>query len=146
MPTTILIVEDHAGMRQALRDWMHLQFPTCRIRTASSGEEAVALVQDEPPQLVIMDVGLPGIDGFEAVRRIRGRSAAARIVMLSLHDAASYRAAAAAAGASAYVPKHRMQSDLLPAVRALLGELARANDAATDPPGGDATDTAADGS
>ena len=100
MPATILIADDHAEMRQTLRDWAQLHFPACSIRTATSGEEAIALAQSEPPQLVIMDVGLPGINGFEAARQIRGKSPAVRIVMLGIHDAACYRAEAATAGAA----------------------------------------------
>jgi DNA-binding NarL/FixJ family response regulator len=138
MPTTILIVDDHAEMRQSLRDWVQLHFPACCIRAAASGEEAVILAQSEPPQLVIMDVGLPGINGFEAARQIRGKSSAVRIVMLSIHDAACYRAEAAAAGASAYVSKHQMHNDLLPAMRAFLTEPTHADGAATDRPDGDA--------
>lgn len=144
MPTTILIVDDHAGLRQVLRDWMHLHFPACCIRAAASGEEAVALAQNEPPELVIMDVSLPGIDGFEAARQIRGQSAAARVVMLSLHDAVRYRAEAAAAGASAYVSKHRLHSDLLPTVRALLSQPTQANGAVADGISGDAAAAAPD--
>ena len=146
MTTTILIVDDHASMRQTLHDWMHVHFPGCRIRTATSGEEAVALAQSEPPQLVIMDVGLPGISGFEAARQIRGKSPATRIVMLSIHDAISYRAEAVIVGASAYVPKHRIDDELLPVVQALLAGPAQANDAATNPADGEATGRAGDGS
>jgi DNA-binding NarL/FixJ family response regulator len=143
MPATILIVDDHAQMRQTLRDWARAHFPAHSIRTAPSGEEAIALAQIEPPQIVIMDVGLPGINGFEAARQIRGKHPAARIVMLSIHDAACYRAEAAAAGAGAYVPKHRMHSDLLPAMRAVLAEPSDANGAATDRSDGNAPATSA---
>jgi DNA-binding NarL/FixJ family response regulator len=145
MTTTILIVDDHPRMRQSLHDWLHLHFPACRIRAAASGEEAVALAQGEPPQLVIMDVGLPGISGFEAVRQIRGKSPATLIVMLSIQDGSSYQTEAAAAGASAYVAKHRIESDLLPVLRALLAGAAQANGAATDTTGRDAAAEADDG-
>jgi DNA-binding NarL/FixJ family response regulator len=92
-------------------------------------------VQSEPAELVIMDVGLPGIDGFEAVRQIRLTNATICIVMLSFDDGTRYRAEAAAVGANAYVSKRRIHSDLLPAVRGLLGEPTSAKDAATDGPG-----------
>lgn len=144
MPTTILIAEDHAGLREMLRDWMHAEFPACHIRAVGSGEEAVALAQNEPPQLIIIDLGLPGINGLEATRQIRGANAAVRIVMLSLHDAACYRAGAAAA--AAYVPKLRMRSELVPAVRALLTEPTQAKDKATGGLGRDTTVAGADSS
>ncbi len=138
MPTSILVIEDHALLRQTLYDWLHLSLPDCCIRTAGSGEEAVALAQNDPPQLLILDVGLAGIDGFEAVRQIRGKSAAAHIVVLTSDDAASYRTEATAAGASAYVPKHQLHRRLLPVLRDLLSGRTRLYDEATDGGCGDA--------
>lgn len=138
MPTSILIIEDHALLRQALHEWLHISLPDCCVRTAGSGEEVVALAQYEPPQIVIMDVGLAQITGFEAVRQVRGKSAAAHIVVLTSDDAASYRAEAVAAGASAYVPKHQLHRRLLPVLQELLSGQIRLVDEATDGGSGDA--------
>ena len=120
MSATVLIVEDHDAVRAALRDWLIVQYPRCRIIQAASGEEALALVPIESPHLVVMDVHLPGMDGIEATRRIKAASPSAQIVMLTVHDGNAYRAHAAAAGASAYVTKGAMQTKLLPALTVLL--------------------------
>ncbi len=132
MPTSILIIEDHAVLRQALRDWLHLSLPDCCIRAAGNGEEVVALAEPELPQVVILDVGLARITGFEAVRQVRRKSAAPHIVVLTSDDAASYHAEAVAAGASACVPKHQLHRRLLPVLRGLLSQQIRLDNEATD--------------
>ena len=74
MPETILIVEDHDDVRRALRDWLELEFPRCRVIEAASGEEAVALIRIESPCLVVMDIRLPGMNGIETTRQIKSAS------------------------------------------------------------------------
>lgn len=120
MPTTILIVEDHDTVRRSLHDWLAAQFPHCRLIEAASGEEAIALIRDEAPRLVIMDISLPGMSGIEATRRIKAALPATQIVMLTVHESDVYQADALAAGASAYVPKRTMRSELIPTLAALL--------------------------
>jgi DNA-binding NarL/FixJ family response regulator len=120
MPFTILLVEDHEAVRHALRDWFAAEFPCSRIIGASDGEAALALVDSMTPDVIVMDVGLPGMSGIEAVGRIKAQLPDTRVVMLSIHEDRVYRDAASAAGASAYVTKRAMHTDLLPAVNALL--------------------------
>jgi DNA-binding NarL/FixJ family response regulator len=120
MPATILIVEDHDAVRRALRDWLEVEFPQCRVMEAASGEEAIALLRTESPRLVVMDISLPGMNGIEATRQIKATLPSAQIVMLTVHEDDTYRADATAAGASAYVPKRAMQTELLLTLAALL--------------------------
>lgn len=120
MAETLLIVEDHDAVRRGLRNWLKVEFPDCRVIEAASGEEAVVLTRTESPQLVIMDIRLPGMNGLEATQRIKANVPTAQIVMLTLHNDDVYRAAAAAAGASAYVPKQAASSELIPTLTALL--------------------------
>jgi DNA-binding NarL/FixJ family response regulator len=103
-----------------LRDWLAVEFPQCRVIEAASGEQALALIQIESPRLVIMDISLPGMSGIEATRQIRATLPSVQIVMLAIHNGAAYRADAAAAGASAFVPKCAMQTELIPTLAALL--------------------------
>ena len=122
MPTTILVVEDHDAVRKALRSWLEVEFPQCRVIEAVTGEEAVALTRAEFPRLVVMDITLPGISGIDATRQIRAALPSALIVILTIHDDDTHRADAAAAGARAYVAKRAMQTELIPALTALLAD------------------------
>jgi DNA-binding NarL/FixJ family response regulator len=67
-----------------------------------------------------MDIGLTQMNGIEATRHIKAIAPQTQVVMLTIHEDDAYRADASAAGASAYVPKRKMQTELLPALRALL--------------------------
>jgi DNA-binding NarL/FixJ family response regulator len=120
VPATILIVEDHDAVRRSLRDWLEAVFPQYGFIEATSGEEAVAIAQARSPQAVIMDIVLPRMNGIEATRRIKATVPTAQVVILTIHEDKAYRADAAAAGASAYVPKRVMQTKLLPTLAALL--------------------------
>jgi DNA-binding NarL/FixJ family response regulator len=118
----ILIVEDHQGVRQSLREWLALSFPGYQLLEATSGEEGVILAQAMTPCLVIMDIGLPGMSGIEAAQSIKAAVPTTRVVMLTMFDDEAHRAAAVAAGVSAYVPKRKVQTELLPVLTGLLEE------------------------
>ena len=120
MKPTILIVEDHDAVRTSLRDWLLATFPECRFLETTSGEEAVDLVRIQRPDLVLMDIGLPQMSGIEATRRIKAMTPDVQVVMLTIHEASIYRTDAAAAGASAYILKRKMYTELIPVVTNLL--------------------------
>lgn len=122
MSPHILIVEDHKGVRQSLREWLELSFPGYQLLEAASGEEGVAVAQAMSPCLVILDIGLPGMNGIEAAQGIKAAAPATRVVMLTMYDDEAHRADAAAAGVSAYVPKRKVQTELLPVLTRLLAE------------------------
>ncbi len=120
MPATILIVEDDAKVRKLLAEWMSLKFVGCRILEAATGEDGVRLARAASPQVVLMDITLPGMNGIEATRRIKADVPTAAVVILTIHEASAYRKDATSAGASAYIPKRKMQTELIPALRRLL--------------------------
>ncbi len=120
MQATILVVDDHHAVRRSLREWLGMTFPQCNVVEAASGEEAVAVAQALGPRVVIMDIGLPGMSGIGATRRIKAGVPSAHIVILTILEGEAYRADASAAGASAYVPKRTMYTELVPTVEALL--------------------------
>ena len=124
MPATILIVEDHDDVRRAMRDWLRVEFPQCRVIEAASGEEAITLARIESPRLIVMDIRLPGMNGIETTRQIKAALPFAQIVMSTIHTGDIYRADARAAGASAYVTKQRMHNELVPTLAALLASCA----------------------
>jgi two-component system, NarL family, invasion response regulator UvrY len=122
MDRRILIVEDHEGVRYSLRKWLELSFPQYQLLEALTGEEAITMAQAASPCLVIMDIGLPGMTGIEATQTIKESVPFARVVMLTGSDDYDCRSQAAVAGASAYVAKHKVKTDLLPAIQRILGE------------------------
>lgn len=124
MQKTILIVEDHAPLRQSLHSWIVASFPDCDCVEAASGEEAIALAAAEHADVVLMDVELPGINGIDAMRQIQSRCPATRFVVMSQHDIAQWVRSAAAAGARTCLAKHDMHTRLLPVLRELLSEAA----------------------
>jgi CheY-like chemotaxis protein len=71
MKPKILLVDDHKGLRQLVRDWLTTEFPQCHVFEASSGENALELARREFPDILVMDIELPGIDGIETIRQIK---------------------------------------------------------------------------
>ena len=122
MQATILIVEDHQALRSSLRDWLETVFPSCHVIEAASGEESIDIAKEMTPSIVLMDIGLPGMNGIEATRCIKAVVPSTQIVMLTIHEVNSYRADAAEAGASAFVPKRTMQKELIPVLTDLLSK------------------------
>lgn len=120
MQPTILIVEDHAVVRKSLCDWLRAILPDCILVEAQSGEEALALTDMQPPDLVLMDIGLPGMNGIEATRRIKTSAPKTAIVILSFYEEEAFQLHATAAGASAFVCKRVMQTELVPVIQTLL--------------------------
>ena len=90
-----MIVDDHQGVRQTLREWLELSFPGYHLLEATSGEEGVTLAQAMAPCLVIMDIGLPGMSGIEAAKSIKAAVPATRVVMLTMFDDEAHRTDAA---------------------------------------------------
>lgn len=119
---TILLVDDHDIVRRALRDWLGIVFPHIQVVEAASGEEAVALLETVTPHLVVMDITLPGMTGLEAIRCMKSMIPGAHIVVLTVHDDNIYRTCAKAAGASAYVPKWSLSSELIPALTPFISD------------------------
>jgi len=116
----ILIVDDHAVVRQGYASLLRALLPQVQVREAASGEEALASVQEEIPQLVIMDFGLPGISGVETTRRLRQRLPQLRILFFSMHDELPLVRQALDAGASGYLTKTSAPDVLVEAVRRIL--------------------------
>ena len=120
MKGTILIVEDNDVVRSSLQDWLSATFPECTFQMVKSGEEAVEKVANWPPTIVLMDIGLPGMNGIQATRMIKAASPETKVVMLTIYNDVEHRADASEAGANAYLSKSKMHSELVPLMKRLL--------------------------
>ena len=110
----ILMADDHAAMlAQAAR----LIGGTHEVvGTVANGLELVEAAVRLDPDLIVLDISMPVLDGLEAARRLKQAGCRSRIVFLSVHEDPDYAAAALAVGADAYVVKSRLASDLMPAI------------------------------
>ena len=115
----ILLADDHTVMRNGLRLLLERQPHLQVIGEASDGRQAVALSESSNPDVVIMDIGMPNLNGIEATRQIVNRSPRTAVAILSMHSDESYVIRALKAGARAYLLKDSAEADLLAAVRAL---------------------------
>ena len=104
----ILITEDHDVLRTSLREWVWTNFPNVRVLEATNGEAALSLAYAYQPDIILMDIGLPQMNGLEATRRIKKALPLTKVVILTIHENPEYQQDAEAAGASAYVPKRKM--------------------------------------
>jgi DNA-binding NarL/FixJ family response regulator len=120
MPPTLLLIDDHALIRQGLREWLKFEFPECQVIEAASGEEGIALVQNHVLHLVLMDVNLPGMDGFQATARLKKIAPALPVVIVTFNNETIYRNSATIAGADAFIPKNKLSSELQPIIARLL--------------------------
>jgi DNA-binding NarL/FixJ family response regulator len=115
----VLVVDDHAVVRDGLRRLL-ARLPDVEIFDAATGREALSFVQRQPPDLVLLDLHLPGIGGIELVRRLIGTSAGLRILVFSMHAEKMYAARALQAGARGYVSKNASPEELQIALQRVL--------------------------
>lgn len=117
---TLLVVDDHVGVRQTVMTLVSSEFPHWRLLEAGCAEDALTLCGTEQPDLIVLDIKLPGMDGFEATRRIKESWPRTVVVMHSSSDMPVYRDASMAAGAAAFVGKGRNSRTLVPLLASLL--------------------------
>ena len=115
----ILVVDDHAVLRDGIRALLGLHDDIEVVGEASEGKEAVGKAQELMPDVVIMDIAMPGMDGLEATRRIRKKHPKMKVLVLSQHDNKEYILSVIKAGASGYIPKRALGSELVSAIRAV---------------------------
>lgn len=115
----VLIVDDQSPFRQAARMVVESTDGFEVVGEAESGEEGVTMAESLRPDLVLMDVNLPGIDGLEATRRILAASDARVVLLLSTYEEAEYAPRAAECGAAAYIPKSAFAPERLEAAWAV---------------------------
>jgi NarL family two-component system response regulator LiaR len=114
---SVVIVEDHELTRVGLRTAIDAAPGLRVVGEAPDGPSGLAVISDRRPDVAVIDLGLPGMDGIELTRRVRSVSPATRILILTMHDLESEVLAALAAGADAYALKISPAETILAAVR-----------------------------
>lgn len=117
-PVTVLLVDDHPMVRRGVRGFLETQPDIAVVAEAGSGEDAVRLAGDHAPDVVLMDLVMPGMDGVEATRRITARSPRTRVIVLTSYHDDEHIFPAIRAGALSYVLKSVGPEELADAVRA----------------------------
>lgn len=115
----MLVVDDNAMMREGLKALLGAHADIEIVGEASDGSEALERAGELAPDVVVMDMAMPNMNGIEATRLLRERHPAVRVVMLSMHSSPELALQALAAGASAYLLKDAAGGVVLAAVRAL---------------------------
>jgi DNA-binding NarL/FixJ family response regulator len=118
--TRVLIADDHVAFRGGLRAALETAADIKVVGEAASGEEAVSRTAQLQPDVVLMDVNMPGIDGIEATRRIVDASPHVAVLVLTMHDDDDTVFAAVRAGARGYLLKGAQRAELLRAIRSVV--------------------------
>ncbi len=118
-PIRVLLVDDHSILREGLRAMLHYYSDVVVAGEAQDGLEAVEMVEAVSPDVVLMDIAMPSMNGIEATRRIVREHPGARVLILTQYEDRQYIMPLLEAGASGYLPKRCMGADLVNAIRAV---------------------------
>jgi two-component system response regulator NreC len=116
---SVLIADDHAILRSGLKMLINAQADMEVVAEALDGDRAVQAVRERRPDVALLDLTMPGSGGMSALERIARCCPATRVLILSMHDDPAYVRSALAAGASGYVSKRAVDTELLAAIRAV---------------------------
>lgn len=113
---TLVLADDHHVVREGLRLLLETRLHCRVIGEAATGAEAVALVRQHHPDLLIVDLSMPGMNGIEVIRAVRAQAPETRVIVLSIHGDEPHVREALRAGAMAYVLKESLADDFLHAI------------------------------
>ena len=123
-PIRVLLADDHAVLRSGLRLLLMSQNEFEVVGEASSGVETLALAEQIQPDLILLDLSMPGLGGIEVLPRLRKIVSSARILILTMHDDPQYLRQALKNGANGYVLKKAADTELISAIRSVMrGEI-----------------------
>jgi DNA-binding NarL/FixJ family response regulator len=118
-PIRILLADDHPVVRDGLRALLEREADMAIVAEAADGHETVRLAEEHSPDVVIMDLAMPIMNGIEATRRIVAKSPHTAVVILSMHQDESYVLGSLNAGAKGYLLKDSMRKEVIEAIRAV---------------------------
>jgi two-component system, NarL family, response regulator NreC len=119
MPIRILLADDHTVVRDGLRALLEREPDMAIVAEAADGRESVQLAEEQSPDVVVMDLAMPVMNGMEATRRILAANPRVAVVILSMHQDESYILGSLHAGAKGYLLKDSMRKELVEAIRAV---------------------------
>lgn len=117
----VVLVDDQPVMRQAVSSWLGIEPDLSVIGEAESGEAAVILVPSLNPDVVLMDIDMPKMDGIAATAALHTAAPGSAIIILSMHDDSFLQIKAQQAGAAAFVSKHQALDELVQVIRRVAG-------------------------
>lgn len=120
MPCRLLIADDHEIVRKNLREIIELKTDCVIVGEANDGVQAVELAKQFTPDVALVDISMPGIDGLDAARQIRRESPETKILILTMHDAGPILATIRQTGVNGYLLKSEAPKGLPQAIDALL--------------------------
>ncbi len=115
----LMLVDDHEVVRTGLRSFLEAQGGLLVVAEAGSGEEALAVIEEAHPDVVVMDITMPGMDGLEATRQLKKCCPECQILALTVHEDKQYFIEMLAAGATGYLTKIAAAQELVSAIRAV---------------------------
>ena len=119
-PLRILLVEDNQTFATSVKDFLALVNGVTVVGHATDGPQAISKILQEHPQLVLMDIGLPGMNGFEIASLILDLKTPPIVIFLSMHDGEAYRSKARKLGADGFISKSNFATDLFPLIDQLV--------------------------
>jgi len=119
MAFRILIVDDHGVLRAGLRALLNTEVDFKVVGEASDGEQALRLAQNLQPDIILMDISMPGPDGIQITQQITEKVPGVRVLILTVHEDKSLLQAAIRSGASGYILKQAVESELVNAIRSV---------------------------
>ena len=119
MTIRILLVDDHAMVRMGIKSLLSSVSDLSVVGEAESGEKALILVREVNPDVILMDVSMPGMGGLEATKRLIQRDAQAKVLVVTAHGAEPYPSKVLQAGAMGYITKGAALEEMLTAIRSV---------------------------
>lgn len=117
--TSVLIVDDHAVVRKGLRLMIESQIDMCVVGEAATLQEAISVAAGVHPDVITLDLSMPGPSGIASVDRLRTAAPASRILIVTMHDDPAFVRSAVAMGASGFVSKSAADTELIAAIRSV---------------------------
>lgn len=119
MAVKIVIADDHGVLRAGLRALLSAEPGFEVVGEAASGEEALRVAVERRPDIVLLDVSMPGVDGLEAMKLLKEKLPRTRVLILTVHEDETLLRGAIRAGASGYIVKRAVESELINAIRSI---------------------------